>query len=333
MKLQREYPTNPSAAPLSRLALVVALARASVAVAEQVGREKPAEERGPLPRPVGQDPRHQASVLVVEHRDRDLAEEGEGMDVAVDPGLGRRRRIATHEAGVAVRQVHDEEMRLLPHPADDHHRLAEIGLRIPRRMRQRHEHLAAAPLALPHVILHDRVAAGEAMLVAKPFEHPLRGVPLFAVNLAITLQPAIDDPGELVQLRPPHRDRPPISGRYREGQHLADAVTRDAKMPGRLSLAHAFRTSQANLAIHLHGDDPPALPRNCRKDKGGRLLRRPQRGQPAATVADFSTAVLRQRRKAWVNRASLSAVSAIDDPAVGDDRLSCYVIRTRSSEV
>ena len=182
MKLQREYPTNPSAAPLSRLALVVALARASVAVAEQVGREKPAEERGPLPRPVGQDPRHQASVLVVEHRDRDLAEEGEGMDVAVDPGLGRRRRIATHEAGVAVRQVHDEEMRLLPHPADDHHRLAEIGLRIPRRMRQRHEHLAAAAQALPHMILHDRVAAGEAVLIAKPLEHPLRSVPPFAVN-------------------------------------------------------------------------------------------------------------------------------------------------------
>ena len=182
MKLQREYPTNPSAAPLSRLALVVALARASVAVAEQVGREKPAEERGPLPRPVGQDPRHQASVLVVEHRDRDLAEEGEGMDVAVDPGLGRRRRIATHEAGVAVRQVHDEEMRLLPHPADDHQRLAEIGLRIPRRMRQRHEHLAAAAQALPHMILHDRVAAGEAVLIAKPLEHPLRSVPPFAVN-------------------------------------------------------------------------------------------------------------------------------------------------------
>ena len=214
------------------------------------------------------------------------------MDVAVDPGLGRRRRIGPHKAGVTVRQVHDEEMRLLLHAADDHHRLAEIGLRMPRRMRQRHEHLAAAPLALPHVILHDRVAADEAVLIAKPLEHPLRGVPLFAVNLAITLQPAIDDPGEPVQLRPLHRGRPPVARGNREGQHLADAVARDAEMPGRLSLAHAFRTSQTNLAIHLHGDDLPALPSNCRKDKSGRLLRRPQRGQPAAPVADFSTAVL-----------------------------------------
>src|SRR5690554_6274614 len=62
-------------------------------------------------------------------------------------------------------------------------------------MRQRHEHLAAAPLALPHVILHDRVATAEAMLIAKPLEHPLRRVPLLAMNLAVALQPAVDDPG------------------------------------------------------------------------------------------------------------------------------------------
>jgi len=43
---------------------------------------------------------------------------------------------------------------------------------------------------LPHVILQDRVAAGDAMLVAKPLEHPLCGVPLLAVNRAITLNRA-----------------------------------------------------------------------------------------------------------------------------------------------
>jgi hypothetical protein len=36
----------------------------------------------------------------------------------------------------------------------------------------------------------------------------------------------------------------------------------------------------------------------------------------------------------WVNRgATAPAVSAIDDPAVGDDRLPCYVIGIRSREV
>jgi hypothetical protein len=52
--------------------------------------------------------------------------------------------------------------------ADDDHRLAEIGLGVPGWMRQRHEHLAAAPFALPHVILHDRVAAGEPVLIHCP---------------------------------------------------------------------------------------------------------------------------------------------------------------------
>jgi hypothetical protein len=190
-----------------------------------------------------------------------------------------------------VRQVHDKEMRLLPHAPDDGLRLAEIGLGVTRRMRQRHKHLAAAPFALPHVVLHDRVPAGEAVLVAKPLEHPLRRVPLLAVNRAVTLQPAVDDLGEPVQLRPPHRRRPPVSRRNREGQHPANAVARNAKMPGRLPLAHALRARQTNLAIHVHGDDPPALPDNCVKDKGGRLLRRPQRDQPAAPVADFLSAV------------------------------------------
>ncbi|MDR7031035.1 hypothetical protein J2X08_004465 [Rhizobium rosettiformans] len=40
-------------------------------------------------------------------------------------------------------------------------------------MSQRHEHLLAAPIALAHVILDDRVAAGEATFIAKPVEYPL----------------------------------------------------------------------------------------------------------------------------------------------------------------
>ncbi|MCZ7675391.1 MAG: DEAD/DEAH box helicase family protein [Roseovarius sp.] len=62
-------------------------------------------------------------------------------------------------------------------------------------------------------------------------------------------------------------------------------------MPRRFSLAHTFRTSQTNLAIQVHSKNPPALP-VARKGKGGRLFRRPQQDHPAATVADFCTAVL-----------------------------------------
>jgi hypothetical protein len=52
-----------------------------------------AEQRGALARAVRQDLRGQAAVVFVDHRLRHLAEEGEGMDVAVHPGLRRRRRM------------------------------------------------------------------------------------------------------------------------------------------------------------------------------------------------------------------------------------------------
>ena len=108
-------------------------------------------------------------------------------------------------------------------------------------------------------------------------------------------QPAIGDLGEPVQLRPLHGDRSPIAGRNRKRRHLPDAVARDVEMPRRLPLAHALRTSQTNLPTHVQGYDPRALPAVRGKSMGGRLLRRPQRPHPAATVADFLTAVLTPR--------------------------------------
>ena len=52
-------------------------------------------------------------------------------------------------------------------------------------------------------------AALEAMLIAKTLEHQLRRVALPAVHRAVTLQLAINDAGEPVQLRPLHGHRPP----------------------------------------------------------------------------------------------------------------------------
>ena len=84
------------------------------------------------------------------------------------------------------------------------------------------------------------MAASEAMLVAKPLEHPPRRAPLLSMDLAITFQPAIDDLGEPIQLRPLYRRRPPVSGRNRERQHLPNAVARNPKLTRSLALAHAF---------------------------------------------------------------------------------------------
>ena len=168
---------RPADQPLDG-ALVVALAGAAVAVADQVVRQEPAEQRAPACgsrragcAPPGSGRCRRAPTAAP-------AEEGEGMDVAVHPGLGGRRRIGADEAGVAVRQVEGEEVRRLLDAADHHRRLAEVGLRMAGRMVQRHEHLPAAPPMLADVVLHDGVAAGEPVLVPQPLEHPLRGVAL-----------------------------------------------------------------------------------------------------------------------------------------------------------
>src|SRR6056297_1990517 len=78
-------------------------------------------------------------------------------------------------------------------------------------------------------------------------------------------------------------------------------------MPRRLTLAHALSAGQPNLPIQIHSENPPTLP-VTRKGKGGRLLRRPQQAHPAATVADFRTAVL-TLALVWLvdNRLSMSS--------------------------
>ena len=77
-----------------------------------------------------------------------------------------------------MRQVHGEEVDLPLHPADLRQRLAKVDLRMSRIMAQRHEHLALPQPTLVHIVLHDRQPAGVAVLVPKPLEDPLRGVPL-----------------------------------------------------------------------------------------------------------------------------------------------------------
>ena len=50
-------------------------------------------------------------------------------------------RVGPHIAGVAVRQIEDEEVRLARHTPDHRTRLAEVRLPMAGRMDQRHEHL------------------------------------------------------------------------------------------------------------------------------------------------------------------------------------------------
>ena len=104
-----------------------------------------------------------------------------------------------------MRQIEHEEAGLLLDAADHHHRFTEIGLRMARRMRQRHEDFLAALIPLAHVILDDRIAAGEATLVTQPIEHTLGGMALLARHLHVRIEPLVDRRHKRIQLRPPDR--------------------------------------------------------------------------------------------------------------------------------
>ena len=134
--------------------------------------------------------------------------------------LRRLRRIRLHETGVAVRQVHGEEVDLPFHPADHRQRLAKVRLRMPRIVPQRHKHLPLPLTARQHVILHDRQPADVAVLVAQTLEYPLRRVPLLRRPALILFQDPVDDPDKRIQLRPHRRPAAPVSRRNRKRQHL-----------------------------------------------------------------------------------------------------------------
>ena len=102
--------------------------------------------------------------------------------MSVQPGFRRRSWIGAHEASVAVRKRHDEEMRPMLHPGDECICLAKVRLSMAWRMRQRHEHLPVATAPFANVILDDGLSAREAMLIAKTFEDPLRRVALLTMD-------------------------------------------------------------------------------------------------------------------------------------------------------
>ncbi len=165
--------------------------------------QEPAEQCCPLARAVRQDPGHKAAVIVINDRLRHGPEEGERMDVAINPGLGHRRRISPHVAAVAMRKVEHKEPGFLLDTADHHRRLTEIRLRMAGRMRKRHEHFLTALFPLPDIVLDNRIAAGEPALITKPVENTLGRMALFARHLSVFIQPVVDRRNERVQLRPP----------------------------------------------------------------------------------------------------------------------------------
>src|SRR6266480_1791725 len=124
---------------------------------------------------------------------------------------------------------------------------------------QRHEDLAMPQPPRQHVVFHDGDPARVAVLVAKPFEDPLRGMPLLPRPTLILQQDPVDDPGERDELRTRRRPASPVPGRYRKRQHLRNRPRIDAKTPRRFPPAHTFNLNRiTNPSIELHALHPPA---------------------------------------------------------------------------
>src|SRR5450756_864414 len=165
------------------LALVVAFARPAEPVLEKIVRLQLGEHARALPLAITEDAGHRDLGVVIQNRLWDPAEECERPNVAVTEGFRRLSRIADHKAGIRVRQVKSEEVDLALYTPDDADGFTKVCLSMPRRMHQRHEHLLRPLPPTRHVILHNRDAACEAVLVPKPLEDPLRRMPVSYTHL------------------------------------------------------------------------------------------------------------------------------------------------------
>lgn len=90
---------------------------------------------------------------------------------------------------------------------------------------------------------------------------------LLAMNILVAVEPAVDDRGEPIQLRPLDKRRPPEAGRDRKRHGLVDSVARNVEMARRSALAHAVGTGQTNLQTKFHGVDIQALHAAARRAK------------------------------------------------------------------
>ena len=232
------------------LPLVVALARSSETIGEQIVGLQLAEDPGALAGAIPEDARYRQLGVVVEDRTRHSAEELEADAVPCAESFTGFCRIGLHQTSIAVRQVHREEVDLALLTSDHRERFTEVDLRMPWIVAQRHKHLTQPLPPLMHVAPYDRDPARIPVLIAQPLENPFRGVLLLGRLYLIFLQDPVNYPHERIQLGPRRRPAPPIPRWYRERQHLRHRPRVDPEAPRRFPLTdtlHVHRSS--NLPV------------------------------------------------------------------------------------
>src|SRR5664279_3478138 len=200
--------------------LVVAFARPTEPVLEKIVRLQLGEHARALPLAITEDAGHRDLGVVIQDRLRDAAEECERPNVAIAEGFRRLCRIADHEAGIRVRQVKSEEVDLALNATDDADGFTKVGLSMPRRMHQRHEHLLRPLPPAGHIILHNRDAARKPILIAEPLEDPLRRMLLLLRSRLVVPENAVDHCNKWIKLRLRRWLLAHITRRHREPYHL-----------------------------------------------------------------------------------------------------------------
>jgi hypothetical protein len=143
------------------------------------------------------------------------------------------------------------------HAANHAGAFAEIDLRVAGRMGEWNEDLARPGTRQPHVILHNRVAAGKVVFDPQPFKNPLRRVPLVRRCRLGGLQDRVDDRNQRPELRLLSSSKGPVpccvhsraapstgtSWKSSPGSIRKSAPPRAGSSPRRIQTVEPLRTS------------------------------------------------------------------------------------------
>ena len=211
--------------------------------------------------------------------------------MAVAEGFRRLGGVADHEAGVRVRQVKSEEVDLALHAADDADSFAKVDLGMSRRMLQRHKHLLSPLTPAGDVILHNREAAREAVLVPETLKDPLRRMLLFPRARLVVEENPVDHRDERIKLRLGRRLCAHVTRRRRELHHLGDRARVNSKPSRRRAMAQPLDLNRvANAPIKLHALHPPPSADPTQRDICCRTFAPALPENPAASVRDYCSA-------------------------------------------
>src|SRR5665647_2541244 len=213
-----------------------------------------------------------------------------------------------------MRQVKSKKADLALYATDDADGFTKISLSMPRRMQQRYEHLLRPLSPTRHVVLHNRDAACEAVLVPKPLEDSLRRMPLLLRSRLVVPKNAVDQCNKWIKLRL----------RRRLLAHITPAAPRtlpfwkpfedQAQTVGPPPARSSPRSEPHSEPVHIiPRPSSPALCQSMQRAICCRIITPAQPAYPAASVRDYSSGAL----IVDLNQCDLVSVTSISNVSRG----------------